>query len=57
MKRSTPSEEQIVYGIRQADAGTPVGDLCQQTGARDAMFYDWKKKDAHLGVSELRRFR
>ena len=31
MKRSKFSEEQIVYAIRQADAGTPVGDLCRPT--------------------------
>lgn len=57
MKRPKFSEEQIVYAIRQADAGTPVGDLCRQLGVSDATFYAWKKKYAHLGVSELRRLR
>lgn len=57
MKRSKFSEEQIVYAIRQAEAGTPVGDLCRQLGVSDATFYAWKKKYAHLGVSELRRLR
>jgi len=57
MKRSKFSEEQIVYTIRQAEAGTPVGDLCRQLGVSDATFYAWKKKYAHLGVSELRRLR
>ena len=57
MKRSTFSEEQIVYAIRQAEAGTPVGDLCRQLGVSDATFYAWKQKYAHLGVSELRRLR
>ena len=57
MKRSKFSEEQVVYTIRQADAGTPVGDLCRQLGVNDATFYAWKKKYAHLGVSELRRLR
>jgi len=32
MKRSTFSEEQIVYAIRQAEAGTPVGDLPGSSG-------------------------
>ena len=32
MKRSKFSEEQIVSAIRQAEAGTPVGDLCRQLG-------------------------
>jgi putative transposase len=57
MKRSKFSEEQIVYTIRQAEAGTPVGDLCQQLYVRDATFYAWQKHYAHLGVSELRRLR
>jgi len=57
MKRSKFSEEQIVYAIRQAEAGSPVGDLCRQLGVSDATFYAWKKKYAHLGVSELRRLR
>ena len=56
MKRSRFSEEQVVYAIRQADAGTPVGDPCRQLGVSDATFYAWKKY-AHLGVSELRRLR
>src|ERR1051325_9235127 len=57
MKRSRFSEEQIVYAIRQAESGTPVGDLCRQLGVSDATFYAWKKKYAHRGVSELRRLR
>jgi putative transposase len=57
MKRSKFSEEQIVYALRQADAGTPIGDLCRQMGVAKATFYAWKKKYAHLGVSELRRLR
>lgn len=55
MKRSRFSEEQIVYAIRQAESGSPVGDLCRQLGVSDATFYTWKKKYAHLGVSQLRR--
>ncbi len=57
MKRSRFSEEQIVYAIRQAKNGTPIGDLCRQLGVSEATFYIWKKKYAHLGVSELRRLR
>lgn len=57
MKRSRFSEGQIIYGIRQAESGTPVGDLCRQLGVSEATFYTWKKKYAHLSVSELRRLR
>lgn len=57
MERSRFSEEQIVYAIRQAESGTPLGDLCRQLGVSEATFYIWKKKYAHLGLSELRRLR
>ena len=35
----------------------PVGDVCRTNGISEATFYVWKKKFAHLGVSELRRLR
>ena len=57
MKRSKFSEEQVAYALRQAESGTPVGDVCRQLGVSEATFYIWKKKYAHLGVSELRRMR
>ena len=57
MKRSKFSEEQVAYALRQVEAGTPVGDVCRQLGVSEATFYAWKKKYAHLGVSELRRLR
>ena len=57
MKRSKFSEEQVVYALRQEEAGTAVDDVCRQLGASRATFYAWKKKYAYLGVSELRRLR
>lgn len=57
MKRSKFSEEQIAYALRQAESGTPTGDVCRQLGVSEAAFYVWKKKYGHLGVSELRRLR
>lgn len=57
MKRSRFSEEQIVYAIRQAENGTRIGDLCRHLGVSEGPFYTWKKRYAHLGVSELQRLR
>jgi putative transposase len=57
MKKSRFTEEQIAYALRQVESGTPVGDVCRQVGVSEATFYTWKKKFAHLGVSELRRLR
>ena len=55
MKRSKFSEEQVTYALRQVESGTPAGDVCRQIGVSEATFYVWKKKFAHLGVSELRK--
>jgi putative transposase len=57
MKCSRYSDEQIAYALRQAESGTAVGEVCRQLGISEATFYVWKKKYAHLGVSELRELR
>jgi len=57
MKRSKFSEEQVAYALRQVESGTPVSDVCRQVGVSESTFFLWRKKYAHLGVSELRRLR
>ena len=47
----------MAYALRQAESGTPVGDVCRQLGVSEATFYIWKKRYRHLGVSEVRRVR
>ena len=43
MKKSRFTEERIAYALRQAEAGTAVGDVCRQLGVSEATFYVWKK--------------
>lgn len=43
--------------MRQVDGGTPAADVCRQMGVSEATFYVWKKRFAHLGVTELRQIR
>lgn len=57
MKNSRFTEEQIAYALRQVESGTPPADVCRQMGVSEATFYVWKKKYAHLGVSEWRKLR
>lgn len=57
MRRSKFSDEQITYVLRQHKGGIPVPDICQQLGVSEVTFYQWKKKYAHLVVSELRELR
>ncbi len=57
MKRSRFTEEQIAFALKQQEVGTPVEEICRKMGISDATFYNWKKKYAGLGPSELRRLK
>ena len=57
MKRSKYSERQIAFVLKQAEAGTTVGEVCRKTGISEATFYAWRKKYAGLMPSEMRRLR
>ncbi len=57
MIRKTFSEEQMVYALRQAEAGTPLVEVCRKTGITEQTFSRWKRKFAGMGVAELRRLR
>jgi len=55
MGKKSFTQEQIVYALRQAEAGTPVLDVCRKLGVTEQTFYRWKRKFARLGVAEVRR--
>jgi putative transposase len=55
MEKKSFTQEQIVYALRQAEAGTPVLDVCRKLGVTEQTFYRWKRKFAGLGVAEVRR--
>ena len=39
MKRKRYSNEQIAYGLRQAEAGRPVEEICRRIGILEPTFY------------------
>ena len=44
MKSSRYSPDQVAFGLRQAEEGTPVSELCRMKGISEQTFYRWKKK-------------
>jgi len=57
MRKSQFTEQQVVAALRQAENGTPVGEVCRKLGISEQTFYRWKRKFAGIGVAELRRLR
>jgi putative transposase len=57
MKKSKFTEAQITYALREAEAGTPVLEVCRKLGITEQTFYRWKKRFGGMGVPELRKLR
>ena len=57
MPRKGHTEEQIIYALRQAEAGKKVSDICREIGVSAQAFYSWKRRYAGLGLNELRELR
>ena len=51
------SEEQILYALRQVEAGKKVSEVCREMGVSQQAVYSWKRRYAGLGLNELRELR
>ena len=49
MKKSRYTEGQVAYALRLAESGTPVVDVCRQTGIAEATFYCGRRSSAASG--------
>ncbi len=57
MKKSKYSDSQIIGILKQAEAGTPVPELCRQHGMSSASFYKWRSKYGGMDVSMVTRMK
>ena len=57
MPRKGHSEEQVVYALRQVEAGKKVGEICREMGVSAQAFYRGKRRVAGIGLSEIRELR
>lgn len=57
MKKSRYSDNQILKILRQAEAGTPVPELCREYGMSSASFYKWRAKYGGMDASLMRRMK
>ena len=57
MKKSRYSDSQIMTILKQADAGTPVPELCREHGMSSASFYKWRSKYGGMDASMMTRLK
>lgn len=57
MKTSKFSDTQIVAILKQAEAGTPVPELCREHNISSATFYKWRSKFGGMDASLVSRLK
>ncbi|OEJ69559.1 transposase [Magnetovibrio blakemorei] len=57
MKNSRYSDSQIINILKQAEAGTPVPELCREHGMSSASFYKWRSKYGGMDASLMTRMK
>ncbi len=57
MKKSRYSDSQILAILKQAEAGTPVPELCREQGMSSATFYKWRAKYGGMDASLMARLK
>ena len=57
MKKSRYSDSQILSILKQAEAGTPVPELCHEDGMSSATFYKWRAKYGSMDASLMARLK
>ena len=57
INKSRFTDSQIIGVLKQAQAGTPVPELCREHGISSATFYKWRSKFGGMEVSMVGRMK
>ncbi len=57
MTKSRYTDSQILSILKQAEAGTPVPELCREHGMSSAAFYKWRAKYGGMDASLMARLK
>ena len=57
MKKSKYSDSQIMAILKQAEAGSPVPELCSEHGMNSGTLYKWRSKYGGMDASMMSRLK
>jgi len=57
MKKSRFTDSQILSILKQAEAGTPITELCREHGISSASVYKWRDKFGGMDASMMKRLK
>jgi putative transposase len=57
MKTSRYTDSQIIAILKQAEAGSPIPELCREHGMSTASFYKWRAKFGGMDASLMARMK
>lgn len=57
MKKSRYTDSQIIAILKQAEASTPVPELCREHGMSSATFYKWRARYGGMDASLMARMK
>ena len=57
MRKSRFIDSQLMAGLKQAEAGVKVPDLCREHGISSATFYKWRSRFGGMDTSMMKRLK
>jgi putative transposase len=57
MKTFRFTDSQIIAILKQAEAGSPIPELCREHGINNATFYKWRAKYGGMDASLMARMK
>lgn len=57
MKKARFTDSNIITILKQAEAGTPVSELCRKHGMSNASFYKWRSRFGGMDASMMTRLK